>query len=411
MLTEVVRPDDVRRGNRRRVIATLRRGGAMSRTDITNTTGLSAATVSAITSDLLAQGILRHGDSGDHAGNGGARGRPKVALAINPDAAMVGAVIFQLHSISASIIDYSGAVVSEATAVVETLQAGRDELRGALVSCVEDALGPLGKNRLQMKRIAVGVQGVTDVNGRQVNWSPVTREKALPMADWLEDVFRVPARLSNDCDMIARALNWRDPERYGSNFGAVLLDHGVGMGLFLRDTIINGTRSSGIEFGHMTHIPGGALCRCGNRGCIEAYAGDYAIERRATGEDTGSVPIGMTHEPDIAAIAQKAREGDASAVAAFREAGGAIGYGLANLFALVDPFPVALIGSGTAGFDVMEPAIRDAMAHTMAGRMANGIAIEHYIDERPLMREGCAVSALLVLDDELADGGANGSAT
>lgn len=406
MVTDAVRPDDVRKANRRRVISTLRRGGAMSRTDITAYTGLSPATVSAITSDLLAQGVLSQPGHGEHANAG--RGRPKVALALNPDAALVGAVIFQLHSISAYIIDYNGTTVSESASTIETLQADSEALRLALVDCLEKALIPLGPRRSKLKRIAAGVQGVTDVEGKAMQWSPITREKALPIASWLEAAFGVPVRLSNDCDMIARALNWRDPEHYGSNFGAVLLDHGVGMGLYLRDTIINGTRSSGIEFGHMTHIPGGALCRCGNRGCIEAYAGDYAIERRANGEDTGNAPTSLVHEPDIVGIAAKARAGDALALAAFREAGTAIGYGLANLFALVDPFPVAMVGSGTAGFDMMEPAIRDAMEHTMAGRMANGIAIEHHEDERPLMREGCAMSALFVLDEELADSGANG---
>lgn len=406
MVTNAVRPDDVRKANRRRVIATLRRGGAMSRTDITAYTGLSAATVSAITSDLLTQGVLIQPEHGEQAHAG--RGRPKVALGLNPDAALVGAVIFQLHSVSAHIIDYSGITVSTSATTIETLTAHSEALRSALVDCLEKALTPLGARRGKLRRMAAGVQGVTDVAGTMMQWSPITREKALPIAAWLEAAFSAPARLSNDCDMIARALNWRDPERYGSNFGAVLLDQGVGMGLYLRDTIINGTRSSGIEFGHMTHIPGGALCRCGNRGCIEAYAGDYAIERRANGEDTGKSPTGMVHEPDLEGIAKRARAGDALALTAFREAGAAIGYGLANLFALVDPFPVAMVGSGTAGFDIMEPAIRDALDHTMGGRMANGLTIDHYLDEQPLMREGCAVSALFVLDEELADNGANG---
>ena len=82
-----------------------------------------------------------------------------------------------------------------------------------------------------------------------------------------------------------------DPERYRNDFIAILLSHGIGMGMVLRGELFTGTQSSGGEFGHMIHRPGGALCRCGRRGCIEAYAGNYAIWRNAQGMPEDSPPV------------------------------------------------------------------------------------------------------------------------
>lgn len=401
LLNMIVTSDDVRKRNRQRVLATIRRGGAMSRTDIGRVTGLSAATVSAIASDLIDEGVLVVPPNGESPIT--RRGRPKVALTLNPDAALVCALMLHLNSVSAAMIDFAGNTVGEHALELNTSLASTEALKKAMVGCIRQALKMCGRSGKRLKRIAVGVQGVTDVDGTEMLWSPVTKVGRLPIMSWLEGVFDVSVRVSNDCDMMAYALNWLEPQRFGENFAAVLLSHGVGMGLSLRGEVMNGTRSSGIEFGHMTHLPGGALCRCGNRGCIEAYAGDYAIARRANGESNGSAPSDLHDGPDMAAIAQSARNGDPDALAGIESAGEALGHGLASMFALVDPFPVALVGHGTAAFNLMEEPIRKALHTTIAGKDAADIAIFCYPDERPLVRQGSAISALLVLDGEIAD--------
>ena len=224
----------------------------------------------------------------------------------------------------------------------------------------------------------------------------------MPISAWLEDSYGVPATVSNDCDLMALALNNRDPDLYGPNFAAILLSHGVGMGLFLHGRLINGTRSSGGEFGHMVHVLDGALCRCGRRGCIEAYAGDYAIARAAQGASQDAPPPGAIEPSNIAEIAVAAKNGDQLAHAAFLAAGRALGTGLADLYALVDPFPVAFIGGGTVAFDLIEQPLREALGSTTGGGDARDIAIDCYPDEIPLIREGCAVQALIQIDEDNA---------
>ena len=235
-----------------------------------------------------------------------------------------------------------------------------------------------------------------DVGGASVLWTPVCSQRDIPIKSWLQAHFGVPTFVANDCNMIALALNSRHPEKYGENFAAVLLAEGVGMGLFLRNRIVNGTRSSGVEFGHMTYVPGGATCRCGNRGCIEAYAGDYAIARHASGSPDDTPPSSLFDAPDLGAIGDAARAGDEMALGAIEAAGAAIGTGLASLYALVDRFPVVLVGRGTEVFDLMETAIRAALGKAPGESPEQRVDIDCYLDERPLVREGCAISALVV---------------
>src|SRR6185295_10353909 len=147
-------------------------------------------------------------------------------------------------------------------------------------------------------------------------------------------------------NMIALALRSHDPERYRNDFIAILLSHGIGMGLVLRGELFIGTQSSGGEFGHMIHRPDGARCRCGRRGCVEAYAGNYAIWRSAHLQGEDEEPVADVSDADILALAAQARAGEGPERRAFAKAGEAIGFGLGSLFALIDPAPVAFVGVG-----------------------------------------------------------------
>jgi predicted NBD/HSP70 family sugar kinase len=404
-MVKIARSDDMRHHNRKRILTAIRRSQVASRTDISAQTKLSAATVSAITSDLLDEGILSHLKPGEIEASGKmalGRGRPKVALEINADAGIVCSVYVQLNHLSASIFDYAGELVSEHSVRHPTRNVQSGEIKAALISCIEGALKRVKCRQKLLQYIEVGFQGVTDVAGENILWTPICNQTDMPVKQWLESKFGVSAHVANDCDMIAQALNWRNPVKYGDNFATVLLAHGVGMGLFLRGGIINGTRSSGVEFGHMSYIPDGAPCRCGNRGCIEAYAGDYAIYHRAQGETGVALPPDMHEIPDLTGVMTAAKQGDEDARAAIEAAGAAIGTGLASLFAIVDAFPVILVGRGATLFELMEPAIRKALETAPGGGKNSDLEVECFPDERPLVREGCTMRALLALDDEVA---------
>lgn len=202
--------------------------------------------------------------------------------------------------------------------------------------------------------------------------------------------------------MIARALNWREPERFHQNYAAVLLSHGIGMGLVLNGELVSGIRSSGTEFGHLSHIPEGALCRCGRMGCIEAYAGDYAIYRRARSVDVSTTPRNDISHQEMRTVHADAVSGAQSAIVAYGEAGRALGTGIADMYALMDSFPVAFVGKGTEAFEFIEKPLRDAIRATKLDVIKDNIEIHCYPDETPLILEGCTITALRALDEMFA---------
>ena len=101
-----IRHDDLRRRNRAMVLSAVRRAGHPSRTEIAATTGLSHSTISAISSNLIGEGILAESKASEPVSL--KRGRPQVGLGLNPEAAAVMTVVLSLNFLSVAVIDYAG---------------------------------------------------------------------------------------------------------------------------------------------------------------------------------------------------------------------------------------------------------------------------------------------------------------
>lgn len=400
-----IRHDDLRRRNRSMVIAAVRRAGRPSRTEITRITGLSHSTISAIAADLIGEDILAEVQGGETLA--ARRGRPQVAIGLNADAATIVTAVLSLNQIAVALIDYAGDTVAEETERVATLEIGRDALVETVIGAIQKLIARRAGLGGPVLRISFAVQGITDAQASTLLWSPITPHVDIAFGKALEKAFGVPVTVHNDCNMIAVALGRRHPGRYGDNFVAILLSHGIGMGLMLKGVLFTGAHSSAGEFGHMIHRPDGALCRCGRCGCIEAYAGNYAIWRKAMSHDEHDLPEADIPDSAMTALAEKARLGDGVEREAFHAAGEAIGFGIGSLFALIDPAPVAIVGQGASAFDLLEPPIRKAIARTAGGQHSSAIVFDTEQDEAPLMREGCAVTALASIDAEIFGPGAS----
>ena len=396
LIDEIARPDDVRRQNRRLTLAALRRDGHLSRTDIVGQTGLSPSTVSAITTALIAEGIIAESRDIDLASN--RRGRPQVGLALKAEIATVATVELALNLVHVVLYDYRGQVIVEKSARVPTLEASADSLFQSICNMLDGLIGSLPASAGPLMHISMGVQGVTDASSATMLWSPITPDRNIAFGDVLSSRYGVDVAVANDCNMIAEALRWTEPEHYAEDFAAILLSHGIGMGLYLKGKPFVGALSSAAEFGHMLHVPKGALCRCGRHGCIEAYASDYAILRTIAGEDEGSQPPQDTDAATFDTAARIARASDSKERAAFQKAGRAIGSGLRSLFSLIDPVPVAFVGPGAGVFDLMEDELRDVVSGISGWGASQDLNVRCYPDEHPLIVQGCLMTSLSHLD-------------
>lgn len=360
-------------------------------------TGLSPAAVSGITSAMLEEGLLVQADADAEAAKG--RGRPQVKLSLNPLRGCVVAVMIAVNRIRLKLIDYAGEERAESHVDVAALELRRGDFIRTIGDAVFTLLDETPQPAGPLSRIEISVQGITDGAGAKILWSPVLRAREIDLGRRFSRRFGVPVSVMNDCAAMTEALQWIDPPRYRERFAAVLIGYGVGMGLFIDGAPLVGLRDSAVEFGHMNHVPEGALCRCGRRGCVEAYAADYAIWRRAKGLDATKL-VAPPPAAEMARIEELAREGDEQARAAYREAGCAIGFGLGRLFALIGPVPVAFTGSGTRTMDLLEEGLRDGFEQSLVEDLRGELIFETLGDEAALVFKGLAMAALNRLDTE-----------
>ncbi|NCQ34486.1 ROK family protein [bacterium] len=134
----------------------------------------------------------------------------------------------------------------------------------------------------------------------------------------------------------------------------IALGTGVGGGVILQDSLLIGAHCGAGEIGHMVLDPDGPVCPCGNRGCLEAYAGSVALlksARRAAGEGTGPLAdLVRDQGEDLTPrdLADLANGGDGASRELFAAAGRKLGQAVGNLVNVLDPQRV-IIGGGVAG--------------------------------------------------------------
>ncbi len=392
--------DDIRRQNRSKILSCLRVHGGMSRTAIAGRTNLSAATVTTITADMLATGILTRAE--ELVDTTGGRGRPRVNLHFNSQFACVGVIALRLNQLFVSIVDYCGDTIYQHEVSLVTTSISTNRLLAKLTDALRAGLDHVPGSDRNLIHVGVCVQGTTDVSGTSMLWSPVIEPRNVPIGEHLKSEFGASVSVHNDCNIIAKALRHNEPEIFQNDFATVLLSHGIGIGLFQNGELVQGRSSSGTEFGHMTYIPQGALCRCGRLGCIEAYAGGYGIYRNANNMNPSVLPKDEIKAEELDEILEKARANDPSALHSFEQAGAAIGTGLANLFALIDPFPIAIVGVGAKARDQLEQPIRKSIGQSRMHHEKREVPILFYEDENPFIRKGSAVTALMAVDETIS---------
>jgi predicted NBD/HSP70 family sugar kinase len=403
----MARPDDLRRANTLRILQAVRAQGSVSRTDLAASTGLSPATVSTITAGLMQDRALREANLPLPASR---RGRPQVALCVDQRAALVATVALSLNTARFTFFDFTGHEVFTRDARIETREAGGEAINDALAYALSGMMAELPLHLPPVRQISLGVQGVVDRQGRTMLWSPITKQP-VDFADGLEARLGIPVTVANDSDVTAIALRKREPALYGGDFVSVAMTDGIGMSIVIAGRLFSGVRSSAAEFGHMVHEYEGAQCRCGRNGCIEAYASDYAIWRNAKGENPASPPKSEIDPAEFAIIAKTALDSDGRERAAFKTAARALAVGLRNVFALIDPAPVALVGFGATASRLLEPELRNILKDAFQPDDGAVLRLEWYPDAGPLISQGAAERGLDLLATRIAASAASSFAS
>lgn len=241
---------------------------------------------------------------------------------------------------------------------------------------IADVVTELGV-RHRIRAVGVAAAGFVDRNRATVLFAPHLSWRDEPLRDALKARLGVPVVVEND----ANAAAWAEV-RVGAGVGeasTVLVNLGTGIGgsVVLDGYLYRGRYGTAGEFGHMTIVPDGHRCECGNRGCWEQYASGNALVREARELVRSRSP--MAHalaaavDGDLDAITgplvtSLAGGGDRASVELLESTGQWLGLGLANLADAFDP-GLFVVGGGVseAGGLLLDPA-RRAFLRNLAGR-------------------------------------------
>jgi predicted NBD/HSP70 family sugar kinase len=386
----------VRRQNRRIVLDALRRSGPMARVDLGRATGLSPASITAITSQLIAERVIEELETPFPLPASGRRGRPSTQIGLNPAVSHILAVNVAIDAVIIAVANYAGTIVMQERLVMPTYDVHAAQFGHQLASKIHETLSAHQQIE-HISRIGIAVQGVADNRTGSIVWSPAFKSRDIPLAGALSAAFSVPVTVANDANMMAESLLTLEPQ--SQTTATIFTGYGVGMGLIINGRVYHGATGAAAEFGHMNHIPGGALCRCGRRGCIEAYAADYGILRMANGLDEDAAPLSGIPQHTKDELLRRANAREPAAVAAFEKAGEALGYGIGRMIALLNPDRVVLAGPGMEAQQLLEPGLRRGLEESLVEELRRHTEIAFVPVETDLILRG-TVAALLRQHDE-----------
>jgi predicted NBD/HSP70 family sugar kinase len=278
------------------------------------------------------------------------------------------------------------------------------EMLAAIETLVDRVAAKAGLARHDLSAVGIGLPGFVDGVAGRVEWSSTLSERGFALADAASQRLLRPVSVDNDANLVAMAEQWFGRGRELADFAVVTIEHGVGMGLVLNHRLYRGAKGIGMELGHTKVQLDGALCRCGQRGCLEAYVADYALAREATTALNATGMDGQPIEVLLERLFDHAKAGNAAARSIFRRAGRYLAVGLSNVINLFDPALILLSGERMR-FDYLyaDDALAEMDSLTIAtGRPRPPIEIHAWGDL--LWAHGAAALALSEVTERLLGG-------
>ena len=256
-------PELMRAINRFYVMDAIRRFGPLSRVEISQLTELSPTTVSAITAALLDDRLIIPLQLG--AVRDGGRGRPRVMLKLNPDAAHVAGVKLAHDQITVGVTNFCGDILRSIALPVridrQTASVIADLVEDGVRRCVGDAGLDIG----QISGVCVGLPGVVERAAGVCRQSPILQERDVPFGADLSRRLGVPASIDSDVNLVTLAEHWFGQARGLNDFLVVNVERSLGLGILHNGELFRGANGLSPDLGDLMVRPlgcGGTTRRC-----------------------------------------------------------------------------------------------------------------------------------------------------
>lgn len=346
-----------------RVLDHIRRQRARSRSELVRLTGLGRGVVAERVAQLLDRGLLVERDLAPSTG-----GRPPRRLGFRDDAGHVLVADLGASGVDVAVTSLGGGIVAHRAEPAridvgpERVLAQVDRLFGELLSGRDAVPGLLWG-------IGIGVPGPVEFRtGRPVSPPIMPGWDGYPVRERFAERYGVQVWVDNDVNIMALGELRAGIAVGHSDVVVVKVGTGIGAGIISEGRIHRGSQGSAGDVGHIQVSDDPAvICRCGNRGCLEALAGGAAIARsgEAAARDGASprlaAALDATGSVSAVDVAREAAHGDPASIEILQAAGRRVGGMLASVVNFFNPSLIVISGGVSGSGDHFLAAIRETV--------------------------------------------------
>jgi predicted NBD/HSP70 family sugar kinase len=313
--------------------------GPVSQAEIARATGLAPATVSNIVRELAASGMVETTVG---------RGRRGTTVRVSRGAGMVVGIDFGHRHLRVAVGDLSGEILAVDR---ELIAADHDYADGLALAnrMLDRQLDQLSAERESVSNIGLGIPTPLTAEGTVMSAAILPGWVGVNAVEESARLLGRPTHVDNDANLGALAEHRRGAGRGHPNMVFVKVSSGVGAGLVLGGELFRGAHGTAGEIGHLTLDEQGPYCRCGSRGCLEAYASVGMAQAALADQLPGA---------GIDELVDAARAGNVAVVRMFEDAGLHLGWGLAMLANLINPSAVIIGGDMSRAGDLLFEPVR-----------------------------------------------------
>jgi len=384
----VATSETARNINRRIVLDLIRTRQPVSRADLARLSGLQRSTISVITDQLVKEQWIAEGAFGHLP-----RGRKPRFLHLNVERTGIIGINVRPSETNVALADLNARFIFQESFPTE---ANSNDFIEDLI----EHISALIKSHPQVffEGIGVSVPGRVDSKSKRLVFAPNLGWRDVDFKTPLENATNLPVEIENAANACALAEIWFERRGEGiSDLVAVTISEGIGTGIIANGQLVRGANGVAGEFGHVSIIENGELCKCGNRGCWEVYASNSAAIKdyvRAASGGRANKRNGNSADrqsPTFDDVLRLAEQGDAKAAEVLDRMAYHLGVGLAMLTTGIAPQTIVVIGEVTQAWKRIYPIIKQVVA----GRSPSAQTITKIVPaeaaERPRLRGSVAL--------------------
>lgn len=337
----------IRTTNRSLVFDAINTVGVVSRSELAEITGLSASTITNITSEFLKVGLIE--EIGHQKSSGGRR---RTLLRVNRGFGYIIGLQISRTEVHCAVVALDGSIVKLGVRK-SSLTESTDVSIPNIIALIRETVCTSDVEWDKIRGIGVGAPGPLDASTGVIVCPPnFPRWENVPITSILEAEFGVQTYLGNEVNLCALA-----ERRYGlaqgvDDFIYITIEAGIGAGIFTGGRLCRGVGKLVGGFGHTSIAFDGPRCSCGNYGCLEVYATEPAIlsrtrQRLLSGEESriNDMLNGNMGMLTTATIRDAAKQGDRLALDIIDSTCRMLGIGIVNLINLYNP-DLVILGYG-----------------------------------------------------------------